>query len=133
MDLIERIADSLNTIPDLPARVRIGFMQPDGAIGVYPLPGSSKVDEDWAGNETRRMNYEVSIRTKDQQLANECMWRLSDYLAQLDDLPSADSSYQFEDIEQTGLPSVSEEDEQGYSVYMLDFYMEIIVHNRRDD
>lgn len=130
MDLMERICEELNTIDGLPSRVRMGYMQPDDNIGLYPLPGSSTIEEDWSGNQTRRMNYEVAIRTKNQQLANSCMWQLSSHLESVTDVSSKDNSYEFNDIQQTGLPSISEQDDQGYSVYMLDFYVEIVTNNR---
>lgn len=131
MDLLQRICEQFNTIDGLPSRVRMGYMQPDDSIGLYPLPGSTTIEEDWSGNQTRRINYETAIRTKDQQLANSCMWQMSNYLESITDIESKDNSFQFNDIQQTGLPSVSEQDEQGYSVYMLDFYVEIVTNNRK--
>lgn len=130
MDLLERICEQLNAIDGLPSRVHMGYMQPDNALGLYPLPGSRTIEEDWAGNQTRQMNYEVAIRTKDQQLANQCMWQISDYIDRISDIQSKDNSFQFNDIQQNGLPSVSEQDDQGYSVYMLDFFVEIVTNNR---
>ncbi|MQS44244.1 phage tail terminator protein [Companilactobacillus mishanensis] len=126
MDLIDRLAESLNKIQDLPSKVIKGYMQPDETIGLYPLPGSSLIDEDWAGNRTKRMNYEVAIRTNDSKLANDSMWLISNYLESLKDIKSKDNSYQFEQIQQTGLPSISEQDDRGFSVYMLDFFIDII-------
>lgn len=133
MDLVERLQDSLNTIEDLPAQVAIGYLQPADALALYALPGSSTVDKDWAGNETRRINYEIAVRTKKQALANTCMWQISNYLDQLDNVISANQSFVFEKVEQTGLPSVSEQDDQGYTVYMLDFYCVVVVNNRKKE
>ena len=133
MDLIERLQDSLNTIVDLPAQVKIGYLQPTEALALYALPGSSTIDKDWAGNETRRINYEIAIRTENQALANTCMWQISNYLDQLDNVISADQSFLFEKVEQTGLPSVSEQDDQGYTVYMLDFCCDVVVNNRKKE
>lgn len=126
MDLIDRLDESLNSIKDLPAKVLIGYMQPNETIGLYPLPGSSSRDEDWAGNQTKRMNYEVAIRTQDSQLGNNVLWRISNYLENLNNIESSNNSFQFEKIQQTGLPSISEQDDQGYSVYMLDFSIDVI-------
>lgn len=126
MDLIDRLCDSLNSIEDLPTKVKIGYMQPDNSIGLYPLPGSHLLNEDWAGNQTKQMNYEVAIRTKDSQLGNDVLWRISNYLEDLNNIKSNNDSFQFEEIEQTGLPSISEQDDQGYSVYMLDFSIDVI-------
>lgn len=131
MDLIERLCDSLNTINGLPTKVRIGYMQPDDSMGLYPLPGSSTADEDWSGNKTKRMNYELAIRTRDAQLANDSLWRISNFLEQLEDLESNNNSFEFEKIEQNGLPSISDQDANGYSVFMLDFFVYVITNNRK--
>ncbi|WP_238595717.1 minor capsid protein [Loigolactobacillus backii] len=128
---MDRLCDKLNETPDLPTPIRLGYMQPDDALALYPLPGSTTIDEDWSGNETRHINYELAIRTKDAELGNASMWALSNALDLLNDLESNDNSFQFEQIQQTGLPSLSEQDDQGYTVYMLDFFVEIIVNNRR--
>lgn len=131
MDLIDRLCEALNTVPDLPTRVRIGYMQADDSIGLYPLPGSSVIDQDWAGNQTKRINYEIAIRTKDQELANDSLWKISNFLEQLNDIESKNDSFQFDEIEQTGLPSVSEQDTQGYSVYMLDFFVDVVTNIKK--
>jgi len=131
MDLIDRLRDSLNSIPDLPSRVRTGYMQPDDAIALYPLPGSSSRNQDWSGNQTKHMNYEIAIRTKDAQLANDVLWRISNYLEVVNNIESKDNSFQFEKIEQDGLPSISQQDDQGYSVFMLDFFVEILTNTRK--
>lgn len=128
MDLINRLCDALNTIKDLPTRVKIGYMQPDDSIGLYPLPGSSVINQDWANNQTKRMNYEIAIRTKDAELANDALWKISNFLEQKNIVESSDDSFQFEGIEQTGLPSISEQDTQGYTVYMLDFFVNVVTN-----
>lgn len=131
MDLVERIRDSLDSIEGLPTKVRIGYMQPDDYLALYPLPGSSVRDEDWSGNQTKKMNYEVAIRTQDPQLGNDSLWRISDYLESLKEIKSKNNSFQFEKIEQNGLPSITQQDEQGYSVFSLDFFVEVITNNRK--
>lgn len=131
MDLINRLCDALNTIEGLPMRVKIGYMQPDDTIGLYPLPGSSVIDQDWANNQTKQMNFEVAIRTKDSELASDSLWKISNFLEQKNSIESSDDSFQFEKIEQTGLPSVSEQDIQGYTVYMLDFFVNVVTNTNK--
>ena len=76
------------------------------------------------------MNYTVAMRTKDAEKADKFMWEISNFLEMADDIPSADESYIFEEIEQTGLPSMSEQDEQGYTDYMLNFFVQIITQKK---
>lgn len=78
-----------------------------------------------------RMNYTIAMRTKDAELADKFMWDISNYLETVDDIPSNDDSYIFQEIEQTGLPSMSEQDEQGYTDYMLNFFVQIITRTNK--
>jgi hypothetical protein len=131
MDLVERLVESVNETVDLPYKVIAGYMRPGECIALAPDPGSSTIDEDWSGNKTKRMNYTVAMRTKDAEKADEFMWEISNFLEMADDIPSADKSYIFEEIEQTGLPSMSEQDEQGYTDYMLNFFVQIITRTNK--
>ncbi|WDV24869.1 minor capsid protein [Pediococcus acidilactici] len=131
MDLILRLVETINDQCDLPYPVIAGYLKPGECIGLVPDPGSSTIGEDWAGNKTKRMNYTIAMRTKDAGQADKFMWEISNFLEMSDDIPSADDSYIFEQIEQTGLPSMSEQDEQGYTDYMLNFFVQIITNTRK--
>lgn len=133
MDLIERLRDALNSIDELPTRVRTGYLAPDEYLALYPLPGSSSRNEDWSGNQTKHMNYEVAIRTQDAQKGNDSLWKISNFLEELTDLQSKNNSFQFEKIEQNGLPAISQQDNQGYSVFSLDFFVEVITNSRKQE
>ncbi|MCG0820907.1 minor capsid protein [Lactiplantibacillus plantarum] len=123
MDLLERLAASINQVPNLPMKCTLGYLTVADSLSLYPLPGSRVLDEDYAGNQQWQMNYEVGTRTKNQQQANTTLWLVSQALDVLtaDDLVSSNKSFEFESLTINGQPSISEQDTQGYSTYQLSF------------
>lgn len=123
MDLLERLAASINQVPNLPMKCTLGYLTVADSLSLYPLPGSRVLDEDYAGNQQWQMNYEVGTRTKNQQQANTTLWLVSQALDVLtaDDLVSSNDSFEFESLTIDGQPSISEQDTQGYSTYQLSF------------
>ncbi|WP_076637289.1 minor capsid protein [Lactiplantibacillus plantarum] len=123
MDLLERLAASINQVPNLPMKCTLGYLPVADSLSLYPLPGSRVLDEDYAGNQQWQMNYEVGTRTKNQQQANTTLWLVSQALDVLtaDDLVSSNDSFEFESLTINGQPSISEQDTQGYSTYQLSF------------
>ncbi len=123
MDLLERLAASINQLPNLPMKCTLGYLTVADSLSLYPLPGSRVLDEDYAGNQQWQMNYEVGTRTKNQQQANTTLWLVSQALDVLtaDDLVSSNDSFEFESLTINGQPSISEQDTQGYSTYQLSF------------
>lgn len=123
MDLLERLAASINQVPRLPMKCTLGYLTVADSLSLYPLPGSRVLDEDYAGNQQWQMNYEVGTRTKNQQQANTTLWLVSQALDVLtvDDLVSSNDSFEFESLTINGQPSISEQDTQGYSTYQLSF------------
>lgn len=123
MDLLERLAATINQVPNLPMKCTLGYLAAADSLSLYPLPGSRVLDEDYAGNQQWQMNYEVGMRTKNQQQANTTLWLVSQALDVLtaDDLVSSNGSFEFESLTINGQPSISEQDTQGYSTYQLSF------------
>ncbi|EPD25392.1 minor capsid protein [Lactiplantibacillus plantarum] len=123
MDLLERLAATINQVPNLPMKCTLGYLTAADSLSLYPLPGSRVLDEDYAGNQQWQMNYEVGMRTKNQQQANTTLWLISQALDVLtaDDLVSSNGSFEFESLTISGQPSISEQDAQGYSIYQLSF------------
>lgn len=135
MDLITRLCDALNTITDLPLKVQEGYVQPNESINLYALHSSTLLNEDWSGNQTKRLKFEIAIRTLDFDVANRSLWLISDFLDSMDDIKSENDSFQFVQMKQTGLPGVSKRDTRhnasGDTVYVFDFYVDVITTNKK--
>lgn len=132
MDLINRLAQSINANVELPTKLLIGYLQPDEALGLYALPGSATINEDWAGNQTRSINFEIAIRTSNAEKGYTAIWNISSYLDTIEDLKSADGSYQFDSLTQTSYPNNSDQDDKGYSICSLDFNVVVLTKLNRE-
>lgn len=125
MDLYERLSDSINTIDKLPFNFSKGYLDGEDTLCVYPLAGSRTTQEYFDGTKEREMLYEIGFRTKNQQLANQTLWLVSEHLEQLSTLNSSDGSFLFGQSEVSEMPFVSEQDDKGITTYLLDLKISI--------
>ncbi|MEM1455578.1 minor capsid protein [Pediococcus pentosaceus] len=125
MDLAERLAEKINQLEDLPTPIHIGFLTVDNSLQLYPAPGSRDLSQDWYGTKERELNFEIAIRTDDSDLGSKCLWNISNAIDGLQTLISKDESFEFNSIEMTGLPFISNQDTEGFSIYSLNFKVNI--------
>lgn len=126
MDINERLCDVINAIPNLPQECKIGYLLSEDSFQLYSIPGGRTISEDYAGNKDKELIFEVGIRTQDQEMADKLLWLVANLIEDLEELESNDNSFVFQSIEVTGTPFVSEQDTRGYSVYALNFKVNII-------
>lgn len=120
MDLYERLYDQIASL-QLPIKPYMGFLldQPN-MLCLYPLPGSQTTDQYFDGTLEREMLYEVGFFTNDQQIANETMWKVTNFLDGIEKIESKNDSFDALEIEVAETPYISVMDERGYITYLLD-------------
>lgn len=119
-DFISRLADVINDIEKMPFRAIKGFLDANEGISVYPLPGGQVVSEDMSGARDVELPYEIAIKTKQQETANDTLWRVNDVLSSFDlKVESANSSYEFNDLT-VDKPYLQDMDDKGFFIYLLD-------------
>ena len=129
MDLADQIQDKINAL-DLGITVDQGYLTGKQAteIVLYSLPGGAVVEEDFAGNKTERYMFEVTMRSQDQGLINQTLFKIAELINDPSfTLTSNDSSFHFTDVEMLGFPHVVSIDVEGFAVYSLDFAITIDV------
>lgn len=119
MDFMERLNDTINEIPGLPLRSRLGYLGTNESLVIYPLPGSTPIAEYMDGTKDERLNYEVSMKSKSQEKINDTLWLIARSLDDVKDIKSKDGSFKFEDLSITNLPFVNNADEQGWFTFLL--------------
>lgn len=129
MDLIERLKDSVNTIPELPIRCLLGYLKPEESFVVYPLPGSKVTRKYYDGVKDQVLNYEFAMKSKDQQKIHRTLWAVQSYLEDLEELSSADSSFDFDGITVTNKPFITNLDDTGYYIFNLDVAIAVTSYN----
>lgn len=129
MDLIERLKDSVNTIPELPIRCLLGYLKPEESFVVYPLPGSKVTRKYYDGVKDQVLNYEFAMKSKDQQKIHRTLWAVQSYLEDLEELSSTDSSFDFDGITVTNKPFITNLDDTGYYIFNLDVAIAVTSYN----
>lgn len=119
MDFMERLKDNINELT-LPMHLTLGYLTTKDSLVLYPLPGGQVIREYYDGIKDQSLNFEIGIKTKDQQKANATLWLIQNHLEQLEELKSTDSSFEFQNLKVSNKPFLSDQDEQGFFVYLLD-------------
>ncbi|HEL2552978.1 TPA: minor capsid protein [Streptococcus suis] len=119
MDFLNQLKNHINENLNLPFQMKIGYLDDQESLVVYTLPGSSVKRVYYDGTRELTLNIEIAIKSKQGQLAEESLWRIASLLEVLEDLPSANRSFELEDIEVTSRPFMNEVHEQGWLVFLL--------------
>ena len=127
MDFIERIKDSVNSIDELPIKLRIGYLGTDESLVIYPLPGSATTKEYMDGAKDVDMNYEIAMKSKDGDKLQQVLWLISEHLDKVKSVISQDDSFTFNKLTITSKPFINQFDEQGWLVFLLDFTANITI------
>lgn len=119
MDFLHQLKNHINENLNLPFQMKIGYLDDQESLVVYTLPGSSVKRVYYDGTRELTLNIEIAIKSKQGQLAEESLWQIASLLEVLEDLPSANESFELEDIEVTSRPFMNEVHEQGRLVFLL--------------
>lgn len=127
MDFIERIKDSVNSIDELPVKIRSGYLGTSESLVIYSLPGSTATKEYMDGAKDVDMNYEIAMKSKDGDKLQQVLWLISEHLDKVKSVISQDDSFTFNKLTITSKPFINQYDEQGWLVFLLDFTANITI------
>lgn len=121
MDFIDRIKDKINSILELPLKMKKGYLSADESLVIYPLPGGQNLVEYYDGIKDVQLNFEIAMKSKDGFKVEQTLWLISDMLEHVEDVTSSNKSFEFDDLTITSKPFINDADEQGWFVFLLDF------------
>lgn len=127
MDFIERIKDSVNSIDELPVKIRSGYLGTSESLVIYSLPGSTATKEYMDGAKDVNMNYEIAMKSKAGDKLEQVLWLISEHLDKIKSVISQDDSFTFNKLNITSKPFINQFDEQGWLVFLLDFTANITI------
>lgn len=127
MDFVERLKDSINTI-NLPLKMRTGYPSDKETLVVYPSPGSRVVQQYMDGTKDVNLNYQIAMKSKDGELINNTLWIIQNYLEALMSVTSNDNSFEYNGLVIANKPFISEADEQGWFVFLLDVTANVTIY-----
>jgi hypothetical protein len=128
VDFLERLAERVNQIPNLPVYCEPGYLRTGESFVVYPLPGSRTATEYMDGTKERLLNYEFAMRSRVQGAIHSTLWMVQNVLDELDDLESRDGSFEFEGITITDTPFINGADDQGWYTFILTIQAQVTVY-----
>ncbi|ADG41480.1 minor capsid protein [Leuconostoc kimchii IMSNU 11154] len=123
MDLIERLADKINTL-DLPQMMIIDHLNSSSDFGIYMQPGSRVISEDWSGIQERLLPFEIAFRTDDFELGSNTLWKISELLDSINSIET-DGTYEFNKLNIEPQPFSINVDVSNKGIFLLDFSVEI--------
>lgn len=129
MDFNEQLNNAFTTL-NLPIPTTIGFLNEQESASFYAMPGGQVSREFMDESKEVKLNYEYAIKSKRGDVANNQLWTVSNYLEQLEELASADGSFDFENIIITSKPVQSQPDEQGFYYWVVDFTVTLTTYKK---
>lgn len=133
MDFIERLNEQINKTPSLPLTCRLGYLDTEESLVLYPLPGSRIVGEFMDGITDQQLNYEVAMKSKSQSKIHQSLWAIQNALELLTELESTDGSFEFTDLIMTNKPYINEADQQGWFVFLLTLQADVTVIENKEE
>lgn len=124
MDLMDRLYDLI--VAEIPG-LRLGYLGIEESLVMYPLPGSQTITEFQDGTSDERLLFEIAYKSKDAEKINQAMWKLTELIANTDNLQSENESFEFLGMAVTNMPFLNGLDTQGYYVYLLDFSVDAAI------
>lgn len=126
LDFMDRLNEKINSM-NLFASSRIGLLGADESISIMVMPGGEETAF-FDGTRDKTYNVQVNAKSKNQLNCFNALTKIYQTLENLDDLPSENGSYEFQGITTQSLPSLLEQDEQGYWVYILSISAQITIY-----
>jgi len=126
LDFLTKLNQKINSL-GLYAKSTIGLLGPDESLSIMVMPGGA---ETVYMDGTRDKDYQVQINAKSKNQMNcyDALTTIYQTLENLEELPSGNGSYEFNGIETKSLPSLLEQDEQGYFIYVLSISAKITIY-----
>lgn len=130
LDFMDRLRDKINTF-DIFAQCTIGLLDTSESLSIMAMPGG---EETVFFDGTRDKDYQVQVNAKSKNQMNcyDALTKIYQTLENLSELPSSNGSYDFNEITTQSLPSVLEQDEQGYFIYVLSISAKITIYQGVD-
>lgn len=129
MDFIDRLKDSVNIL-SLPLKMRTGYLGTSETLVVYPMPGSKVTQLYMDGTKDIDLNYEIAMKSEDGQKISDTLWLIQNYLENLLEIESDDNSFEFNGLEITNKPFISDADTKGWFVFLLDIKANVTIYNK---
>lgn len=120
LDFQDRLYEAIATL-ELPIPFHENVMIDRDSVALYSLPGGRQISGDMSGTKYKQLNYEVQGKSKDPEMIQKTITRISEFLEDLEDIESSNDSFQFDQIKISSEPFYSSIGEDGFYYFTLNF------------
>lgn len=124
IDLKKQICNFVNTL-DSSFHCKFGALLSDDSIVLNEIAGGKTIIMYMDETKDKQLNYEFACKSRDIQKIELALNKIAIAVDDLDELPSDNNSYLFENIKTVSMPFPSAKDESGYFIYRLVIQAEI--------
>lgn len=129
MDLLERTAETVNEIDDLPIHCKLGYLGARESLVIYPLAGSNVTQTFMSGDTEEEHQYEIAMKSKAEEKISLTLWKITRALQKTKNIQSATGSFTFEDLTINNMPFINEADDGGWYIFLLNITVKITNHS----
>lgn len=128
MDFLDRLNESINSIHELPVKIKKGFVSEKESLAITPIPGGHITKRFYDGSKEEVLNYEIAMKSDDGSKVEATLWKISNFIEKLNDLKSENSSFSFMSITIASKPFIGPTENQDWFVFLLDIQAKIMTY-----
>lgn len=129
MDLDVQLCNFIRGLGGDAANCGLGFVPANGQLSLQMDPGSKATQTYFNGNQDMAMNFELALNSDSYKTARDTLNPIADALTNLEELNSADGSFDFDHIEITGMPFNQLVDNTGNIYWITNFIAYVTKNN----
>lgn len=99
----------------------------DESLALCSLPGGTVIKAYMDGVKDKQLNYEIQGKSKDRDKIFSTISILASLLEAIEDVPSSNNSYEFQDITVSSEPYFNESETSGYLYFRTTFQVKLTI------
>jgi len=128
MDFIDRLYEAVETL-NLEFPLKIGVLDEAESVSIHAMGGQT-IKSYYDGVKTKQLNYEFSIKTRKQEQAFKTLNAIANHLSDVEDIPSENDSYTFEQVRITDEAFLVRQDDKGHLFYCFAIQVRLTIFNK---
>lgn len=99
----------------------------DESLALYSLPGGTVIKAYMDGTKEKQLNYEIQGKSKDRDKIFNIISIISSILESIENVPSNNNSYEFQEIAVSSEPYFNDSETDGYLYFMTTFQVKLTI------
>lgn len=99
----------------------------DESLALYSLPGGTVIKAYMDGTKEKQLNYEIQGKSKDRDKIFNIISIISSILESIEDVPSNNNYYEFQEIAVSSEPYFNDSETDGYLYFRTTFQVKLTI------